>query len=137
MYSVVALSVLAFLGWTLSQSHLRNLRTFLAITLLLALYAGVVAAFRFEDLENLIHFVEFSVLGGLFFISLRRTAGKLRACFTAVTLSLLFGIFSELAQLFIPDRYCDLQDMSTNAIGGFFGVILALVLQKNFLKKRI
>lgn len=76
--------------------------------------------------EVKLHFVEYGVLGGLFYGALR--SGRTRwAALPAVILTGLAGWLDEGIQYLLPNRVYDLQDVAINTVAGAIS-ILALIL---------
>jgi len=62
------------------------------------------------------HAAEYAVLSLLFFRFLYLMEVKHAAVYAA-SIAIVLGVGAELYQLFIPGRYCDIIDMTCNAIG--------------------
>lgn len=87
---------------------------------------------RLPLMEERVHVLEYAVLG--FFI-----AGDLKEArfnFACVIFYIfIFGLFDELFQYFLPQRYCDMRDVRLNFISGLFGAIQYYCLKKQVLKE--
>jgi predicted membrane channel-forming protein YqfA (hemolysin III family) len=132
VYLGLALTGLIFLGILIFFLKIRHWRTWLVLAAALLVYGTAIWAFRFEDLENILHFIEFSLL---YFLIYKAVPGAKKPWLLALLLSILVGEAIEITQIFIPGRYCDLLDVATNSIGGFFGIILTGIIEGD--KKKI
>jgi VanZ family protein len=71
------------------------------------------------------HFTEFAILGFLLFIALYFTREKLLpSSIIALITGVLYGVFDELHQLFIPGRSCQVADILIDASGILIAILL-------------
>jgi VanZ family protein len=85
------------------------------------------------------HFIEFAILGLLLFIALYFTREKLlSSSVIALVIGVVYGIFDELHQLFIPGRSCQVTDMLIDASGVLLAVLLSsgYVVLKMYVEQR-
>ncbi|MCD6482952.1 MAG: VanZ family protein [Candidatus Aenigmarchaeota archaeon] len=75
--------------------------------------------FFFDPRKLIFHFMEYSILGILSFLSIRRRN-------TSIAFSIAYGITDEIHQYFVPGRFFDIYDMFSDSIGSVFGVVLVL-----------
>ena len=89
---------------------------------------------NFFTFDKFAHFFVFAVLVFLLTIGLTKQHSYLWLRFSAVKMSLLFGVlyglFLEGMQSFIPDRTFDPADMLANTIGCFLGTIVFYLVYK-------
>ncbi len=77
----------------------------------------------FPHMDKLVHFVEFGILGMLYFIAINKSSGitsKRLLFWIAVSLTGLYGLSDELHQFFVPTREFSLYDIIADLIGGSF-----------------
>ncbi len=65
------------------------------------------------------HIVEFAVLGSLILRALKR-----KNYYLAILLSVVYGIFDEIHQTFVPTREFHFSDIGFDAVGAIVGVFL-------------
>ena len=88
--------------------------------------------FFFDPRKLILHFIEYSILGVLSFLSIRKRN-------TSMAFSIVYGISDEIHQYFVPGRFFDFYDMFADSIGSVFGVVLVLFIlnkcdRRNLLK---
>jgi VanZ family protein len=77
-------------------------------------------------ITNILHIPAFTVLFFLWIWALKGLLLNLRNCYLcALAISILFGVFLEIYQTFVPGRYSSLSDILLNITGVLVGVILA------------
>ncbi|MBM4761372.1 VanZ family protein [Bacillus sp. B15-48] len=84
------------------------------------------------------HFFNFFVLGMLVMFALRR-CGKFqgyRRIGIVLTICILYAVFDEVHQLFIPGRSAEIKDVLIDGAGASVGVIVYLVIRWIFRKRR-
>lgn len=77
--------------------------------------------------DKIAHFIAFGLLGYLGARALRAPGGsrdRLRVLMPAV-LTALYGVSDEIHQAFVPGRDAALTDVLADAVGAFFGALLA------------
>jgi len=109
--------------WKLPRTNI----FFAAIILL----AGVGFSFSLPLPEERIHLVQFGLLGLLACPSLkgRNQNGWIRL-WSPLLFIFLVGTADEVLQWFLPDRFFDLRDILFNTLGGIWGILLYLAVQR-------
>ena len=81
----------------------------------------------FRHADKVFHFGLYFPMGFLAVWTLRLTRFRYspRLLWIAFIATLLYGLFTELNQMLIPERDADLLDLCANIIGGFLGVSFA------------
>ena len=87
-----------------------------------ALFAVLVWSLR-DSAEELVHCVQYAVLGSLLFRALRLHLGGRAAYWGAAMAGIGLGMVDELIQWLVPDRTFDYRDLAINGLS----VVLALV----------
>ncbi|MCZ6508108.1 MAG: VanZ family protein, partial [Acidobacteria bacterium] len=77
--------------------------------------------------EVKLHFVEYGVLGGLFYSALR-SGGARWVALPAVILTGLAGWLDEGIQYLLPNRWYDLQDVAINTVAGAIAIVTLVLL---------
>lgn len=78
----------------------------------------------FPGFDILAHLIEYSILG---FLWARALQGKF---FLAILLGILYGIFDEIHQVFVPLREFSIIDMLVDGAGVILGVVWHLLLKR-------
>lgn len=89
--------------------------------------------------EEKLHFLEYGLLGALFYHACRERArrkatGRLRAALVAAALTSLAGWGDEGIQGLLPNRYYDLRDILWNLLGGT--LVIAALLAADWVRSR-
>ena len=88
--------------------------------------------------EEAVHFLEYGVLGFFLFKALSHHIKDKSIYITATLLTLLFGIFDEVIQWTIPQRYWDFRDAALNGLsGGLFQFALWKVVRPKVISERV
>lgn len=88
----------------------------------------------FPNMDKLVHFVEFGVLGMLYFIAINKTSritSKSLLFLISVLLTGLYGLSDEVHQLFVPFREFSLYDILADLVGGSFFCGMYLFYKRN------
>ena len=89
-------------------------------------------------LQNLLHIPLFGLLQVLWLRALTKLGRSgWHHILVCMSISLLYGLFDELHQMFVPGRYASLMDVFFNFIGVFLGTLIFMVWQKSDLQKSI
>jgi len=78
--------------------------------------------------DKVLHGLVYSVLGGLFFVALRRASPAMttaRVVAAAALFAFIYGLGDELHQFFVPGRSADGYDVLADGIGGLLGASIA------------
>ncbi len=94
--------------------------------------------------DYLMHFTEYSILGGLIYWWAVGEALESRhpafVILFSLVLSSVYGLFDEFHQSFVPGRSPDLADWTADTIGGLFGATIImfwlLILKKRLWEKK-
>lgn len=75
------------------------------------------------------HFVAYTILGGLCFVDCRLLKGfNLKKNFiTAFLIAVIYAIFDEIHQYFVPGRACQFRDVMIDSCGAIFGICVVLI----------
>ena len=93
--------------------------------------AGVFSSFYLKLPEERIHLVQFGLLGLLACPSWRgRAPGRWRWIWKPLLFVFLIGVADEVWQGILPDRVFDLRDILFNSLGGVWGILLYLSVQR-------
>jgi VanZ family protein len=85
-------------------------------------------------LSNVVHFVLFFVLAGLLYYAVTETWKSLsyRKVFLLVfIIPAVFGVITEIHQIFVPERYPSIKDIGVNTLGILYFLLLAWWKKKN------
>ena len=74
-------------------------------------------------IRKLAHFIEFAILGILFYMNLD-TYHYRRRIWLSIVFSVVYAIGDEIHQLFVLNRYCSVYDMLVDSLGAVTGIIL-------------
>ena len=76
-----------------------------------------------SDIQNLLHIPLFGCLAVLWIKALERYNIRYsNIVFRTLTITILFGMFDEIHQYFVPGRFASFMDMLLNIMGSLFGV---------------
>jgi len=76
------------------------------------------------------HFGEFAVLGVLMANVVFQISNRTKGTLSALAFSGVYGVLDEVHQAFVPSRFCTLNDMTVNALGGVAGVTFFFVIRR-------
>jgi VanZ family protein len=85
--------------------------------------------------DHLFHSLLFLPLFGLVFLNLRGNS-VFKKVLWSLLISLLFAVFAEVLQIFVPYRAFTFPDLQANAVGVLFGAILFFILNHFVLLKK-
>lgn len=74
-------------------------------------------------IRQMAHFVEFMILGILTVMTFKEYSFKKTIC-AAIIFCILYAISDEVHQLFVPNRYCSIEDMLIDTAGSITGIFL-------------
>ncbi len=118
---LITLSTQLYTGWVL----------FIALlTLLPGQLIPNVIDWNFLSLDKIIHFTVFTVLSLLGGISLKYGRWRQKVAYpvlTSVLVALAYGTALEFTQALVPQRTFDYADLTANAAGACFGVVLFML----------
>ena len=93
--------------------------------------AGLFSSFYLRLPEERIHLVQFGLLGMLACPSLKgREDNGWIWLWKPLLFVFLVGLSDEVLQWFLPDRVFDLRDIFFNTLGGIWGILLYLAVQR-------
>ena len=104
----------------------------LKVCALLAL--GLLTASRLEITVERMHLVKYGVMGILYSMDIirkNRALGGGQATLVSVLFCALVAATDEACQHFIPDRVGDLRDVGFGALGGLWGALMGVCLERN------
>lgn len=78
----------------------------------------------FPGLDKLVHLIEYGILG---FLWVRALNGKI---VSVILIGIIFGIFDEIHQIFVPFREFSVFDLIFDGIGVFLGSLCLLLLKR-------
>ena len=101
-----------------------------------ALFSGLTWSLR-ENPEEAFHFVQYGVLSLLLFRALSHRLQDQSIYVAATLIGAAFGIFDELIQWVVPQRYFDYRDIGINALAvGLVQTALAMGIRPGFVRGR-
>lgn len=118
-FGLAALAVVVLLVRT---PALRKPKTLLLIAASAVVYALVV--WPMDSPEEKLHFIEYGVVGVLWFLSLPARWSTLKRYLVAALCTGASGWLDEGIQALIPSRYYDLRDVGFNALAGLMALTL-------------
>ena len=124
-FSVVALALFLILRKTALVS-----RKPFSIHFILALFLFFFALSSARDLEDLIHFVQYTILSSLIYGTLFVGGREGKACFMAFLLTFLVGWLDEMLQPLVPGRGFEWHDLLTNSLAALFGLIFSGIVSR-------
>ena len=81
---------------------------------------------EYNNIDLILHFVEYAILGFFLFKSLSTDdLFNINSIYGAIFVGILFGIFDELHQNFVPGRQMSLIDVLFDSFGTLFGVYIS------------
>ena len=81
---------------------------------------------EYNNMDLILHFVEYAILGFLLFKSLSTDElFGINSIYGAFFIGIIFGIFDELHQNFVPGRQMSLTDIFSDSLGTIFGVYIS------------
>lgn len=95
---------------------------------------------EWPQLDKLIHFLAYAVLGILFFraySTLNFGDGRFAVIILSILSSSLYGASDEIHQYFVPFRDADLLDLAADIAGSVFGVLVFSSLTHLYLRKNL
>lgn len=90
----------------------------------------------FEGADKVAHFGMFSVWAFLLYGALSKKAVDRPAVWKVILAAVLFGVFTELVQYFVPKRAADINDFFADMVGASLGLLVAYFLKKE-LNRRV
>ena len=127
---LILVAFTAGLTWGAFEIHrqklIRKSLTYWTLLLTLIIYSYIVLV-DVRAPEETIHYVEFSVLAYLIYRGVFVDLSGLKGWLVTALLIGFFGWLAEFLQLYIPNRYYDLQDMVMNFLGSAFGILFTLI----------
>lgn len=121
-FGLAAVAVIALL---IRTPALRKPKTVLLIAVAAAIYALVV--WPMESPEEKLHFIEYGIVGVLWFLSLPDAWSTPKRYVTAALATVASGWLDEGIQALIPERYYDLRDVGFNALAGLMALTVFTV----------
>lgn len=121
-FGLAAVAVIALL---IRTPALRKPKTVLLIAAAAAIYALVV--WPMESPEEKLHFIEYGIVGVLWFLSLPDAWSTPKRYVTAALATVASGWLDEGIQALIPERYYDLRDVGFNALAGLMALTVFTV----------
>jgi hypothetical protein len=125
VWATIALLGAAVLIWA-ARARL-GLRGWGVLALGAAAFAWAVLSVSPPEVK--LHFVEYGVLGGLFYAALR-SGGARWAALPALILTGLAGWLDEGIQYLLPNRWYDLQDVAINTVAGAIAIVTLVLLDR-------
>ena len=122
VYKLIKFSTQLYSGWVL----------FIALLTLLPGQAIPDINWSFLSIDKLIHFTMFSVmsfLGGVKFNSSNNPRSVTSNSVLSFLVACTYGFFLEYFQTFIPQRSFDYADLTANAGGAIFGIVIFVYFQ--------
>jgi len=118
VWSVVALLGIAVVIWAVRRRP--GVRGWGALAL--GSVAFLLAMSTVYQVEVKLHFVEYGLLGGLFYLALQAANARLASVW-AIVLTGAAGWIDEGIQYLLPNRWYDLEDVGINLLGGAIAVL--------------
>ncbi|MCZ6725816.1 MAG: VanZ family protein [Acidobacteria bacterium] len=123
VWTTIALLGVAVLFWAVRAR--RGVRAWGVLALGAVAFLWAVASVSPPEVK--LHFVEYGVLGGLFYSALR-SGGARWVALPAVILTGLAGWLDEGIQYLLPNRWYDLQDVAINTVAGAIAIVTLVLL---------
>ncbi|MBL8915023.1 MAG: VanZ family protein [Archangium sp.] len=120
-----ALAALVVIALLIRNPALRKPKTLLLVAAAGAIYALVV--WPMESPEEKLHFIEYGIVGVLWFLSLPDAWSTPKRYVTAALATVASGWLDEGIQALIPTRYYDLRDVGFNALAGLMALTVFTV----------
>ena len=89
---------------------------------------------EFDFSDKLLHAGVYAVLGLLMFRAFRAMPERFSTAGLAamsIIFTVLYGASDEVHQYFVPSRHAEFMDFAADAVGGIFGVMVAMTVFKN------
>lgn len=133
----LAAVIITMLYLLIGKFRVRSPRNY--IWLLVVAVSYTFFTFKLKNIpEEAVHFLEYGVLGFFLFKALSHHIKDKSIYITATLLTLLFGIFDEVIQWTIPQRYWDFRDAALNGLsGGLFQFALWKVVRPKVISERV
>ena len=87
-----------------------------------------------QGIDKIVHLTCYGVLAYLTFPALSQTTGGMRAAILVMLTISVFGALDEWHQQFIPGRTMDLYDWYADTLGGFLGLLAAIVIRRGSIR---
>ncbi len=123
--AVFALLAIAVLAWAVRQRL--GPRGWAVLALGVVAFGWAVQAV--SPVEVKLHFVEYGLLGGLFYLALS-ARGARAASLLAIVLTGIAGWIDEGIQYLLPNRWYDIEDVLINALAGAMVVVTMMLLAR-------
>ena len=123
----LAFAVMAFALFLFLRKTGLVLRKTSYVHFILALSLLFFALLSARDPEDLIHFVQYTILSSLIFGTLFVGGREGKACFMAFLLTFLVGWLDEMLQPLVPGRGFEWHDLLTNSLAALFGLIFSVI----------
>lgn len=134
---VLATGFVGLLYFLIFKRKLRSPSNYIWLFIVAGLYAYFSLKLR-EAPEEAVHFLEYGLLGFFLFRALSHQVKDKSIYFTATLFALLIGIFDEIFQWMIPQRYWDFRDAGLNCLsGGLFQLAVWKGIQPGFISEKI
>ena len=75
-------------------------------------------------IQNFLHLPEYGILSYLWLITLKNKFTYKISIILALIITVIYGIFDEFHQLFVPGRYTSLIDIILNTLGAIIGTTI-------------
>lgn len=139
-YAVLAATGVAFLSliyFLVFKLKIRSPSNYVWLTAVAFLYVYFTLKL-WRSPEQAIHFLEYGLLGYFLFRALSLSMRDKSVYLVALLSGSLVGIFDEILQWMIPERYFDFRDISLNALAvGFFQVALWKGIKPKIISEKI
>ena len=126
--SILLSTLLSLLTVLYKKGKINNL---LSLSLLFLSCGGYVSGlFILRYPAERMHFLEYGFLAFLVFRALRIDLTERKSYVAAALLTFFLGWIDERIQFFIPNRYCQFQDVILNGISGILALILVFLFRR-------
>ena len=133
----LAIGFASLLYYLVFKLKIRNPSNYIWLIIISGLYIYFTLKL-WEIPEEAIHFLEYGLLGFFLFRALRYNIKDKSIYITATFLVLIIGIFDEILQWIIPQRYWDFRDAGLNGLsGGLFQLTIWKVLKPKTILEKI
>jgi hypothetical protein len=134
---VLALGCLGLLYYLFFKLRIRSLSKYAWLALISALYIYFTLQL-WQKAEEAVHFLEYGLLSFFVFRALSFRIRDKSIYFTAALVCLLIGIFDEIIQWMIPERFWDFRDVWLNGLsGGLFQLAIWKVIDPKIISDKI
>jgi len=139
-YSVLAVTAIAFLSlvyFLVFRLKIRSASNYIWLTAVASLYIYFTLKL-WRNPEEAVHFLEYGLLGFFLFRALSLSIRDNSIYFLAFFIGALVGIFDEILQWMMPNRYWDFRDAGLNALAvGLFEVAIRQGIKPKFISEKI